>query len=130
MTRINVLPVEDLGRLTLQGEYKEITRPIGLVKKAISRGVNKYNFKQKIKQPSEYTLGTGHVKFFYNKLSYIADRYEQLCDEMRSRGYNPNQIPREELLKGIDKFWLGGYNPTEQAIKINRERILQRNTGV
>lgn len=126
MTRINVIPVEELTRQHLQGEYKEITRVFGLVRKAQDRKINKYNFHQKVGQPNQYTLGSGHVRFFYNKLGYILKRYNQLSDEMRKRGYNPNQIPDNDLISGIDKFWLGDYTPTLEAIEINKQRINDR----
>jgi deoxyribonuclease (pyrimidine dimer) len=126
MTRINVVPVEDLSRQHLLGENKEILRVFGLVRKAKSRGINKYNFNQKVKQPSDYTLGEGHVKFFYDKLGFIVERYKQVTSEMIKRGYTPNIIPESELVDGIESFWLKGYTPTENAIKINIERINER----
>lgn len=104
MTRINLIPVEELTRQHLQGEYKEITRVFGLAHKAqfdIIKGNRKL--------PKEYTMGEGHVTFFYNKLKFIADRYESLVAEMQGsfgsyephlqrRGYKPNPISRKDLL--------------------------------
>tara|TARA_R100001039_G_C1854840_1_gene117855 strand:- start:20300 stop:20653 length:354 start_codon:yes stop_codon:yes gene_type:complete len=107
----------------LLGENKEITRVFGLVRKAQQRGVNKWN----LKAPSEYTMGTGHVKFYYTRLGYILKRYHELTQEMTSRGYKPNPISDEDLLQGIDKkHWMGDYEPTEGALKINRQRIAER----
>jgi deoxyribonuclease (pyrimidine dimer) len=126
MTRINVVPVEDLSRQHLLGENKEILRVFGLVRKAKARGINKYNFSQKVKQPSDYTLGEGHVKFFYDKLGFIVDRYKQVTSEMIKRGYTPNIIPENELVDGIESFWLKDYVPTENAIKLNISRINER----
>lgn len=122
MTRINVVPVESLSRLHLQGEYKEITRVFGLVRKAQQRGNNKFN----LNAPKEYTLGTGHVLFFYTRLGYILNRYKELSNEMRNRGYSPNQIDDDSLLDGIHKSWIGDYTPTQEAIEINLQRIKER----
>lgn len=80
----------------------------------------------KKKQPSAYTLGTGHVLFFYDKLGFVTKRYNALCNEMRSRGFNCTQIPEKELLEGIEKNMLWDYNPTEEALAINRQRIKER----
>lgn len=105
----------------LKGEYKEITRVFGLARKSqrdILGG-------RKV-LPKEYTLGTGHVLFFCSKLKFIADRYEALTNEMIRRGYNPNPIPREELLQGIDSKLIKDYIPTAEAIKVNRQRIQER----
>lgn len=105
----------------LKGEYKEITRIFGIARKA------QYEFlRGKYSIPKEYTLGTGHCKFFINKLGFIATRYEQLTQEMQRRGYKPNPIPREDLLKGIDIELHQDYTPTNEAIEINKQRILER----
>lgn len=38
--------------------------------------------------PSQYTLNTGHVTFFYDKLVFLQKRYDRLISELLSRGYN------------------------------------------
>lgn len=128
MTRINVIHPSELENAHLLGELHEILRPVGLVRKAQERKVNKYNFHNKYKQPKEYTLGTGHVVFFYDKLGYVVDRYALLCEEARNRGFRVNEISKESVLGGIDKWWRGDYTPTPEAIQINKERIEERLT--
>lgn len=121
MTRINLVPVEELHNKHLAGEYKEITRVFGLARNAqfeVLRG--------KRKLPHEFVLGTGHVSFFFDKLKFIADRYEALTKEMQRRGYKPNPISREDLLKGIDTRLHLDYYPTQQALLLSKERILLR----
>ena len=108
----------------LKGEYKEITRVFGLARKAQFDVI-----KGKRKLPTDYTLGTGHVLFFYNKLKFIADRYESLVLEMQRRGYKPNPIPHNELLDNIDTRLHNDYVSTQEAIAINRERINLRLKG-
>lgn len=119
----------------LQGELKEITRVFGLARKAQFDII-----KGKRKLPQEYTMGTGHVLFFYNKLKFIADRYESLVFEMQGsfgsyephsqrRGYKPNPISRKDLLDKIDTRLYNDYVPTQEAIAINRERINLRLKG-
>lgn len=123
MTRINVIDPVNLHNKHLMGEIHEITRVYGLVRKAQDRKINKYNFKEKIKPPAEYTMGTGHVKFMYDKLGYITDRYYALNEEAARRGYKVNPIVKEELVAGIQEWWFGDYTPTEEAIKINKHRL-------
>lgn len=121
MTRINVLPPTELNNKMLVAEAHEITRVFGLARKAqfdIMRGNRKV--------PLEYKLGENHVLFFYNKLKFIADRYESLVLEMQCRGYKPNPISREELLDGIDTRLYNDYVPTNAAILINTNRIKER----
>lgn len=119
MTRINLIPPEELHYKHLVAEYREITRVPTLVRKT-QREMHKKNI------PSAYTMGRGHVLFFYPRLAFIADRYESLCNEMRRRGYVCNQIPRSELLKDIDSRFVRAYNPDLAAIELNRARILER----
>lgn len=126
MTRINVVEPSELTNKHLMGELHEITRVYGLVRKAQERKINKYNFKDKIKQPPEYTLGTGHVYFFYNKLGFITERYYSLVSEAKKRNFKVNPIERQDLVSGIQEWWFGEYSVTEEAIKINRERIDER----
>ena len=119
MTRINLVPPSELSREHLQGEYHEITRMFGLVREAQKRGKNKWNYGI----PETFRLGSGHMKFFADKLDFIATRYHSLAEDMRRRGYSPNEIPRESLLEGIHSSWIGDYTPTHDAIAISRQRI-------
>lgn len=126
MTRINVVEPSELTNKHLMGELHEITRVYGLVRKAQDRKINKYNFKDKIKQPDAYTMGTGHVYFFYDKLVFITERYYALNQEALKRSFKVNPIERTELVSGIQQWWFSDYIPTNDAIEINRGRINER----
>lgn len=126
ITRINVVNPNELNGKHLIAEIHEITRIYGLVRKAQERKINKYNFKEKIKQPSQYTLGAGHVYWFYDKLEFITKRYYALCSEAISRGYKISPISEKSLTEGIEKWWFGDYIPTQEAVDINKQRIEQR----
>lgn len=115
MTRINVVPVQELVREHLIAEYREIVRVFALARKYPNKLPNDI--------PPEYTLGKGHVKFFYNKLGFVLNRYHELINEMVDRKYTPNPISDQDLTIGINQKWFGDYVPTHQAIQINRERI-------
>jgi deoxyribonuclease (pyrimidine dimer) len=126
MTRINVVPPSELTSRHLVAEIHEITRVYGLVRKAQDRKINKYNFKEKIKQPAAYTMGTGHVYFMYDKLGFITERYYALNQEALKRNFKVNPIDRHTLTDGIQSWWFGDYVPTQEAIEINRNRIEER----
>jgi len=119
MTRINVVPVQELSQKMLCGEYREIVRVFALARKSQDE-------MHKKKVPNEYTLGTGHCLFFFSRLTFISKRYDSLCNEMLRRGYTCNRVPKEELHKGIDKHMFWDYIPTEAAIKLNQDRINER----
>ncbi len=119
MTRINLVDPSELHTKHLVAEYREIVRVFDLARKC------QHEIHKK-KIPSEYTLGTGHVLFFYDKLKFISTRYDQLCAEMQARGFNFSRVPKEELHQGIDSSLFWDYIPTVEAIQINRLRIAER----
>tara|TARA_R110000796_G_C14385508_1_gene415773 strand:- start:147 stop:560 length:414 start_codon:yes stop_codon:yes gene_type:complete len=122
MTRINLVPVEELADQHLVAEYREIF----MVGSSLQRSIKSKNWEHtKANLPETFTLNAGHVKFFYNKGKYLNDRYLDLRVEMKLRGMKPDpsrvfkswQFP-EDLYKS--------YVPTEAAMDIVRERITER----
>lgn len=122
MTRINCVPVEELTREHLVAEYRELPRIYALVRKRIEKGDNP----TLMPMPSRYTLGKGHVLFFYNKLGWLTDRYVSLCNEMKRRGYTVNYGDVASLTNHIPKEWFGTFTVDDEALRINRERIMER----
>lgn len=121
MTRVNIVPVAELHPKHLVAEYREIVRVFALVRNRLVKGpINKSII------PPKYVLGAGHVTFFFDKLQFILERYHQLINEMVERGYNPNPITDNFLVEGIEKSFFGNYQPTEEALALNRQRILDR----
>lgn len=80
--------------------------------------------------PDDYVLGTGHETFFFDKLRYIAKRYQELCEWRQESGYKFTEISVDELLDGLPDFVLGDYIPTENALLLNRERLELRSSGI
>jgi len=127
MTRINVVPVETLCRQHLLAEYRELPRCFALAHKA-SQSPKPWTDKQ----PKLWTLGTGHVLFYYDKLEHLAKRHRELTLEMIKRGYKPSFTGclREEWQDRIPAAYWKDYTPTEEAIAINVERINERLEGM
>ena len=123
MTRINVVRVEELSQQHLVAEYREIMRLPGNLKAWLNRKSKPPSFDE---IPKEYKLGTGHVKFFFNKFMYLEKRFDSIIDEMLERGYSPN-FTDSSIFKRVDKLYYNDYTPTEEAIEINRARIKERN---
>ncbi len=99
MTRINcaIKPAE-LSDKHLIAELREIKRiPNHILKN--KNGLNMNGI------PDKFTLGTGHVKFFYNKLAYLYNRYKSLYYEAKNlRGFNISDYS-DSFIKAIE------YNP-------------------
>jgi deoxyribonuclease (pyrimidine dimer) len=121
MTRINVVPVQELSGKHLVAEYREITRLPNNLKKSLNRKTKPFSVDE---IPKEYVLGKGHVKFFYDKMKFLKNRYEQLVQEMLCRGYNP-QFTDSSLFEVSSRFF-NDYKPTTEAIELNRQRIKKR----
>lgn len=115
MTRINLVPPQELCDQHLLAEHRELTR----IPNAVARGKYKLDG-----QPDDYKLGSGHVRFFFNKLLFLEKRYHALHSECLSRGFNvqnrwPDNLPQDNSL------WQD-YQPTAQALAANRTRIAER----
>lgn len=116
MTRINCgIPPAELVDKHLMAEHREIKR----IPNCISKG--KYSMKD---QPAKFTLGTGHVKFFYDKLLYLKNRYEDIYAECIRRGFKVTYYG--EAWNNMPEELMGDYNPTERDASIIRERINER----
>ena len=64
MTRINCVPPSELTVQHLVAEYRELPRIFALVRAAIARGERPDD----TRNPTEYRLGSGHVRFFTAKV--------------------------------------------------------------
>lgn len=126
MTRINLVPVEELTDQHLFAEFREIKMvPQSLKRSIIARGHDAVlnNI------PEHFTLNKNHVTFFYDKGLYLAERYEKLKDELRKRDYKIDfdaPMDREFIYANAGKLFIKDYKPTPQALTIVRERIAQR----
>lgn len=112
MTRINVVPVQELADEQLKAEYRELPRVIK----------GDFNLKD---APDFYCLGKGHVKWAKKHSWWILCRYEELCDEMKYRGFQVN-YPYENLLNKYYNTIGFGYVVTEDDIKLSRKRLVEK----
>jgi deoxyribonuclease (pyrimidine dimer) len=118
MTRINAgIPPAELCDQHCNGEKFEITR----IPNTILRG------KAKTSQdniPETFSLSTGHVKFFYNKILYLKKRYLALCQELKYRGFivNIDTTPFDQIEK-LHPHLFNDWEETDEASQILRQRI-------
>ena len=116
MTRINEgIPPIELANQHLIAEHREIKR----IPNCIAKG--KYNMEG---IPERFKLGTGHVKFFYNKLLYLKNRYIKLYEECIKRGFNvQNYI---NAWDNVPQELMNDYKVKANDIRIIRERINEK----
>ena len=126
MTRINLVKVEDLADQHLFAEWREIK----MIPAQLRRSRESKNYPNMLDNlPTKYTLNTGHVRFFYNKMIFLENRYYKLTQELRNRQYNisdtdPMAIFHEDI-PSIGRS-CGVWSPTTDEIKINIDRIAER----
>jgi deoxyribonuclease (pyrimidine dimer) len=116
MTRINAgVDPKELTRQHLLAEHREIKR----IPNSIVSG------KAKVKNiPEQFCLGTGHVKFFYNKLGYLKKRYVSIYGECVNRGYNvTNYI---DAWNGVPESLMMDWTPSDIDREIIQRRIEER----
>lgn len=116
MTRINVgiLP-QELPNKLLIAEHREIKR----IPNVVVSG--RYSMDD---QPKQFTLGKGHVKFFYDKLLYLRKRYIGLNEECYARGFNVQDY--RSAWDGVPAQMMGDYCPTKFDRSLIVDRIRQR----
>ena len=124
MTRVNLVPVGELSNQHAFSEWRELK----MIPKALARSLKTQSIDKILKKiPKEFTLNTGHVLFFYDKGAYLRKRYEQLTEELITRGYNFNRDAKfdpDDVMYSPD--WNGDYKPDERAFAIIRERIAEK----
>lgn len=124
MTRINCVPVEELCDKHLGAEYYELPRVITFAERAYERGGC-------LDVPNSYRLGEGHMKFFYNKMPWLRNRFQQLYFEMQRRGKNIDEGKYHTVVTRFAKIIASrrqdfDWEPREEDIALNRARLIAR----
>lgn len=90
MTRINTINPSNLTDQWLIAEWRELPRIVNELEKHPTR----FNAS---KIPQSFTLSTGHVTFFRDKLLFLAKRHREIKKEMRKRGIKFDHKIKVEL---------------------------------
>lgn len=122
MTRINCgIPPAELTDKHLLAEHREIKRIPNMINKGRANLEN---------IPEKFTLGKGHVRFFYDKLLYLHNRYEQIRDECLRRGFNVTDYAEAFMVEPENEHLIRDYTPTKEDIQLVRKRIRDRLNGI
>jgi deoxyribonuclease (pyrimidine dimer) len=78
--------------------------------------------------PKQFTLGKGHVRFFYDKLGYLYQRYAELTAECIERDFKITDF--SDSFKDIPLSLWNNYEETENDREIVAERINERLSGM
>lgn len=129
MTRINLEHPSLLCREHLTGEWYENPR----IATGIIKAFQKHGKIDPNSIPSAFTVrteanpsgGEGHMKFFYNKLAWLRQRYLSLIEEMRRRGYEPSDNWKVEIFEPQFHHLFNEWEPTQADINLSRTRIAE-----
>lgn len=122
MTRITIIDPSDLTNEWLLANHREIPRVVNELIDHPDRLVLK-------DIPSQFTLNTGHVKFFRNKLLYIAKLHQACIDECAKRGINYNKdivVDLDKLPEHLRMFCCNDWTPTAQDYRLVILRLIER----
>jgi len=120
LTRINILPVEELTDQHLMAEYREIF----MIGSALQKSLSSPKWDKK-RIPKKLTLGTGHVMFFYDKGKYLCNRYEQIKNELTNRNFNLDKTRTFKVSQFPTEYY-NDWESTDRDRAILRERIEER----
>lgn len=115
MTRINLVPVDELADQHLIAEYRELPR---CIKNDIDISL----------APDHYVLGKGHVKWARKNWKFLLNRFDQICKEMDHRGFK-----HEFSAKDLETFFREHYDlpivdfiPSRNEMELSRARLLEK----
>jgi len=130
MTRINCgIPPYFLADWHLTAEINEIPE---VFRRAKYRVVQNIELKD---VPKRFTLGTGHVLFFIDKLWYVHHRWLTLFIEASYRNLPKSALDKCTIQEGLSnvqylqifkKEWFNNYIPLEHDIRLISTRIVSR----
>ena len=125
MTRINLIPVEELKVQHLVAEYRELPQIYGKTLRAQERGETRASILARA--PKEFMFGPGSIVFFYDKIIWLNCRYNELVVEMYARNYKVSfpTVPWH-IIDQLRDEWKNDWVPSEAEIARSRERIDDR----
>lgn len=111
MVRINIISPKKLSDQHLIAEYNEILMLLAYVRKYPKMCGD---------APKKYCLGTGHIKFFKNKLLYLKKRHDLIKEEMKMRNFTANKtVSIKKFDKKLQKDWV----PDKKDFEIIKKRL-------
>jgi deoxyribonuclease (pyrimidine dimer) len=120
MTRINsAIDPKNLTDQHLIAELRELPRIFTAVNKRIEKGKSFDDI------PEKFTLGTGHVKFFYDKTIFLHQRHEDLRFEYKLRFNKDWQFITQV---GYSKYYNVFHYPAQEEKQLLIDRISTRIT--
>ena len=74
--------------------------------------------------PKKFTLGKGHVTFFYDKILFIKKRYKEIHEECLARGFTVTDFSSN--FDTVPTQYMNDYAPTKEETVLLEKRITER----
>lgn len=119
--RCNLIDPSLLTDQHLIAEKRELRMIPPLLEKKLKKGIEHVL----LSIPSSFVLGKGHMSFWLNKGLYLEKRFISLHEEMKRRGFNPDESLKfnsKDFLFYKDSLYLD-YIPTEDSLIKIKERL-------
>jgi deoxyribonuclease (pyrimidine dimer) len=121
--RCNLVLPKLLTDQHLFAEYRELK----MIVPALRRSLKHHTIDEVLNDiPSTFTLGKGHMKFWYNKLLYLSERHRDIQIELINRQYNFKPFSllhdTDDLNSQFFKLW----TPTNTDLNVIQARIVDR----
>ena len=70
-------------------------------------------------------MGTGHVRFFYDKLLFLQKRHQALVKEAQKRGFKLSKTEKISL-DAFPSAYCQDFSPSKEDIIISQQRIQEK----
>lgn len=70
-------------------------------------------------------MGTGHVRFFYDKLLFLQKRHQALVKEAQKRGFKLSKTEKISL-DDFPSAYCQDFSPSKEDIIISQQRIQEK----
>lgn len=125
MTRINIEPASSLPDRHAFAEWRELPRTFALAaawQERVQGLPPGRPLPKSLRLPEHYTMGAGHVKFFYVRLGWLSRRHRELTRVLLKRGYSLSTWAPMEAPPGLDGDW----SPTIEDRLVSLARLDER----
>jgi len=121
--RCNLVSPKLLTDQHLFAEFRELK----MIVPALRRSLKTHTVDEVLSDiPLTFTLGKGHMKFWYNKLLYLSERHRDIQIELVNRHYNFKPFSLLHDTEDLDSQFFRLWAPTTTDFNVIQARIVDR----
>lgn len=113
MVRVNLIDPKNLSDQHLIAEYYEIAILVSYIRR----------YPDLSNIPATFRLGTGHMRFFKDKVLYLSKRYKKITDEMERRKF---RVGKSLEVKGFGEPYMNDWLPRNEDVELVKLRLKEK----